>query len=100
MKEMKSLGLNVEMIGGEDHHAINFDSVDLETKDSKNPIQSLIEQDEKQTESDDHDALTDIAADLQSLMSDDLLGNANSDTESLIGAAEVSSTDNGEGEEQ
>ena len=98
MKEMKSLALNVEMIGGADHHAINFDSVDLETRGSKNPIQSLIEADAAKTEAEEHDALKDIAADLQSLMSENHDG-TDSDVESLIGS-DASATDNGEGEER
>ncbi len=104
LKEMKSLGLNVEMIG-EDHRAIDFDSAELEAKaamesrhhnEGDSDMLSNMMADAAKTESQESDALRDIAADLHSMM-DGLTGD-DTDVESLIGSDLPEST-SGEGEE-
>ena len=52
-----------------------------------------MEADAAKTEAEDGDALEDIAADLRSLMDDDLLGGADADVESLIGAESATDTE-------
>ena len=99
MKEMKSLGLNVEMVA-QDQHTINFDAADMETRGHVNAVQSMMEADAAKTEAEEGDALKDIAADLRSLMDDDLLGGADADVESLIGTQSATDTETGEGEER
>ena len=99
MKEMKSLGLNVEMVA-QDQHTINFDAADMETRGHVNAVQSMVEADAAKTEAEEGDALKDIAADLRSLMDDDLLGGADADVESLIGTKSATDTETGEGEER
>ena len=105
LKEIKSLGLNVEMIG-EDHKAIDFDAVELEAKaamasrhhnEGDDDMLSNMMNDASKTEKEQADALSDIAADLQSMMND--VTDANPDVESLIGSDEPKSTF-GEGEEE
>ena len=104
LKEMKSLGLNVEMIG-EDHRAIDFDSAELEAKaamesrhhnEGDSDMLSNMMADAAKTESQESDALRDIAADLHSMM--DGLTGTDTDVESLIGSDLPEST-SGEGEE-
>ncbi len=104
LKEMKSLGLNVEMIG-EDHRAIDFDSAELEAKaamesrhhnEGDSDMLSNMMADAAKTESQESDALRDIAADLHSMM--DGLTGTDTDVESLIGSDLTEST-SGEGEE-
>ena len=105
LKEIKSLGLNVEMIG-EDHKAIDFDAAELEAKaamasrhhnEGDDDMLSNMMNDASKTEKEQADALSDIAADLQSMMND--VTDANPDVESLIGSDEPKSTF-GEGEEE
>ena len=105
LKEIKSLGLNVEMIG-EDHKAIDFDAAELEAKaamasrhhnEGDDDMLPNMMNDASKTEKEQADALSDIAADLQSMMND--VTDANPDVESLIGSDEPKSTF-GEGEEE
>lgn len=98
MKEMKSLGLNVEMVA-QDQHTIDFDAADAETRTSA-PARSLLVDEAPEQGEGEGDALKDIAADLRSLMDDDLLGGSNADVESLIGAEGAAVTETGEGEER
>ncbi len=99
MKEMKSLGLNVEMVA-QDQHTIDFDAADAETRNSTNRARTLLDGESEKSEPAEGDALKDIAADLRSLMDDDLLGGSNADVESLIGADSATVTETGEGEER
>ncbi|MDO5043254.1 MAG: DNA-directed RNA polymerase subunit beta [Slackia sp.] len=99
MKEMKSLGLNVEMVA-QDQHTIDFDAADAETRGSVNRTRTLLDGEAEATDSAEGDALKDIAADLRSLMDDDLLGGSNADVESLIGADSATVTETAEGEER
>ena len=99
MKEMKSLGLNVEMVA-QDQHTIDFDAADAETRGSANRARTLLDGEAEKSEPAEGDALKDIAADLRSLMDDDLLGGSNADVESLIGADSATVTETGEGEER
>ena len=96
LKEIKSLGLNVEMIG-EDHKAIDFDAAELEAKaamasrhhnEGDDDMLSNMMNDASKTEKEQADALSDIAADLQSMMND--VTDANPDVESLIGSDDFS----------
>ena len=105
LKEMKSLGLNVEMIG-ENHQAIDFDSAELEAKaamasrhhnEGDDDMLSNMMADAAKTEKEEGDALSDIAADLHSMMSD--VTDDNADVESLIGS-NSSESNSGEGEEE
>ena len=99
MKEMKSLGLNVEMVA-QDQHTIDFDAADAETRGSVNRTRTLLDGEAEASEPAESDALKDIAADLRSLMDDDLLGGSNADVESLIGADSATVTETAEGEER
>ncbi len=105
LKEMKSLGLNVEMIG-EDHKAIDFDSAELEAKaamasrhhnEGDDDMLSNMMADAAKTEKEEGDALSNIAADLHSMMSD--VADDNADVESLIGS-NLPESNSGEGEEE
>mgnify|MGYP003069108068 CR=1 FL=1 len=99
MKEMKSLGLNVEMVA-QDQHTIDFDAADAETRGSVNRTRTLLDGEAEASDPAEGDVLKDIAADLRSLMDDDLLGGSNADVESLIGADSATVTETAEGEER
>ncbi|MDD5805800.1 MAG: DNA-directed RNA polymerase subunit beta [Eggerthellales bacterium] len=87
MKEMKSLGLNVEMVA-HDQHTIDFDSVDAETRNARHSDDdalAALQADAAKTEAEETDALADIANNLRSLIADNE-AEIDDDVESLIGS--------------
>ncbi|WP_421572634.1 DNA-directed RNA polymerase subunit beta [Slackia exigua] len=92
LKEMKSLGLNVEMIGSDDQ-AIDLDDMDSEERSADQAALKTIMKEAEKTEEEHGDALRDIAADLRTLMADDSASSA--DASELIGSDE-SADDEGE----
>ena len=96
IKEMKSLCLNVEMVGA-DHRTIDMDGDGEVSKDDA--MMSAMMADAAKTEAENGDALKDIAKDLKELMGGSLDGNS-IDVENFIGAEETPASTTGEGEER
>ncbi len=96
IKEMKSLCLNVELVGA-DHNTIDMDSEHEVSKDDA--IMAAMMADAAKTEAETGDALKDIAADLKELM-DGAFDKDSTDVEELIGAEVDPASATGEGEER